>query len=94
MNYRTVEGFQPDKPKELDTESSSTTVYIRRNIQQIPNTDMNGDITDGFHWQYEEAQLTKDEYKIYYSLMEENKKLKDDFQSKIDYLAIMGDVEM
>lgn len=94
MIYRTVEGFQTEKPKELDTESSRTTVYLRRNIEEVPNTDMNGDIADGFHWQYEEARLTKDEYKIYSGIMEENKKIKDDFQSKIDYLAIMGDVEM
>ncbi len=94
MNYRIVEGFQPEKPQEIDEESSKTTVYLRRNIQQVPNDDINGNITSGFHWKYEEAQLTKEEYNIYSDLIEENKKTKDELQSKIDYLAIMGDVEM
>lgn len=94
MEYKIVEGFQPERPLEIDETSSRTTVYLRRNIEEVPNMDADGNPSEGTHWRYEEAQLTKEEYKIYSGLMEENKKIQGDLQSKIDYLSIMMDIEM
>lgn len=94
MDYRIVEGFQPERPMEVDETSSRTTVYLRRNIEEVPNIDTDGNPSEGTHWRYEEAQLTREEYKIYSELMEESKKIQEDFQSQIDYISIMTDVEM
>lgn len=60
--WKNVTGCQPNKPDEVDTTSSPTTVYLRRNIRQT-------EITSGEEtiqvWEYEEAQLTKEEYEEY-----------------------------
>ncbi len=63
INYRVVKGSQPIRPAELDTTSSPTTVYLRKDIKRITEVDEEGNET--YLWQYEEAQLTPAEYKVY-----------------------------
>ena len=50
-HYTDVYGSQPEKPPEIDTQSSPTTVYIRENIRRA-----------GDFWVYEETQYTTREY--------------------------------
>ena len=66
INYQYHEGSQTVKPLAIDTNSSKSVVYLRRNIEQITRTDeMSGEeIT---LWGYEEAQLTLPEYEVYKS---------------------------
>lgn len=55
-------GTQEERPAEVDRESSPTTVYLRRDIEQVqrPATDESGaEVTE---WKYEEQELTVDEY--------------------------------
>lgn len=63
--WKKVTGCQPNKPDEVDTTSSPTTVYLRRNINQKEITQDEETITV---WAYEEAQLTKEEYEEYLEL--------------------------
>lgn len=65
MEWKQIEGFQSERPKEIDTESSPTTVYLRRNIEEIPNKDSEGEVVEGTHWQYEQAQLTHEEFTFF-----------------------------
>ena len=65
LNYRTIEGYQPQKPKLVDLTSSSTAVYLRRNIEEVPTYDKEGNPTGGTHWRYDEAILTPVEYEDY-----------------------------
>ena len=58
--WKNVTGCQPNKPDEVDTTSSPTTVYLRRNIQQKEVTQNEETITV---WAYEEAQLSLEEYR-------------------------------
>lgn len=60
LNWRTVEGTQLEKPEEV--EIGITTVYLRRNIERTPK-DYGDQII--FVWQYEESQLTLEEYAEY-----------------------------
>lgn len=60
MEYRTVESYAPERPPEIDTASSNTEVYIRRNIEAVPNED-----APGTHWKMEEATLTREEGEKY-----------------------------
>lgn len=60
--WKKVTGCQPNKPDEVDTTSSPTTVYLRRNINQKEITQNEETITV---WEYEEAQLSLEEYKEY-----------------------------
>lgn len=61
--WKTAFGTQTEKPKELDISSSPTTVYQRRNIKQVEKSDDMGEeqmtITG---WEYEERELTVQEY--------------------------------
>lgn len=66
IKWQTVEGTQEEKPKELDTESSQETVYLRKNITQEARQQENGD--EVTFWIYDEAQLTRTEYKEYLEL--------------------------
>lgn len=50
-HYTDVYGSQPEKPPEIDTQSSPTTVYIRENIRRA-----------GDFWVYDETQYTTREY--------------------------------
>ena len=70
MLYIEVESYSAAKPPEVDTKSSKTTVYLRRNIKAVANED-----GDGTHWKMEEAAIPADEYAsmqsaVYQSLAE------------------------
>lgn len=64
MEWKQIEGYQPKRPAEVDTESSPTTIYLRRNIIEVPNVDMDGEETEGTHWAYEEMQMPKEDFAI------------------------------
>lgn len=48
-----------ERPSELDTESSPTTVYERRNIVQVTETYMDSVVEQ---WECEEREYSADEY--------------------------------
>lgn len=60
-DWKKVQGSQPERPAEVDTTSSASTVYQRRNIEQITVTH---DDTTTELWQYEEREMTREEYFI------------------------------
>ena len=73
--WKLVKGTQSKRPTEVDTYSSPTTVYLRRNIEQIevkldPTSEES--IT---MWQYEERQMTKAEYSQYLIMQEGTKEI-------------------
>lgn len=82
--FRQHEGSQESKPLSLDETSSSTLVYIRKNIQRISKEDNQSGNTVEL-WQYDEAELTPDEYKRYQ--IEHN-------TANIEYIAMMSDIEL
>ena len=66
MNIRDEyhEGSQTIEPLAIDTTSSKSVVYLRRNIEQITRKDEQSGATIKL-WAYEEAQLTLPEYEVY-----------------------------
>lgn len=64
-------------PQLLDTESSQTSVYIRRNVEEKQRTNEQSGETETY-FEYEEACLTKLEYQQYVNeqLTAENESLK------------------
>lgn len=63
IKWKTVEGTQQERPKEIDTTSSEKVVYLRKNITQEVKTQEDGsEIT---MWLYDEACLTPKEYAEY-----------------------------
>lgn len=78
------------RPQEVDTTSSKTSVFLRRNIRETARVDEFGNEVTWF--EYEEAVLSKEEYKEYlkgFSLIDLEQQRAD-----IDYLAIMTGVEL
>lgn len=72
MEYVLVSGTQAEKPKEVDTESSPTTVYLRRNIKKVQQIGIEEDVNyQPEHWQYEECAMTTGEYFNYQMAMKQ-----------------------
>lgn len=76
---------------EVDTTSSRTTVYLRRNIVEKQREDeIDGEMH--MYFEYDEAKLTKEEYAEYLkglSIIDIEQQRAD-----IDYLAIMTGVQL
>ena len=83
--YAHHEGSQAERPAGVDTTSSKTIVYLRKNIEQVTHEDpqTGGPVT---LWEYDEAELTREEYRAY---TVDNRL--DDQQAQIDYTAMMTD---
>ena len=76
------------KPELIDTTSSKTTVYLRKNIIEI-NKDDESSTT---FYEYDEAKLTKEEYNQYLkelSIIDIQQQRAD-----IDYIALMTGVDL
>jgi len=90
--WKNVTGCQPNKPDEVDATSSPTTVYLRRNINQKEITQNEETITV---WEYEEAQLTKEEYEEYLELAQifstpEMEKMKERLEAQDTIIAALA----
>lgn len=88
LNYRKSQS--PVKPELIDTTSSKTTVYLRKNIIEVTRTDeKNNNIP---FYEYNEAKLTKEEYQLYLkelSIFDIQQQRAD-----IDYIALMTGVDL
>ena len=60
-DWKTVHDSRPDQPPELDTTSSKSTVYVRRNIQRETVQDSMGEGSVQ-QWVYEQKTYTREEY--------------------------------
>lgn len=63
MVYKRVTGTQEERPLEIDTKSSKSVVYIRRDIERVEKEDDQGNTYEV--WEYDEAILTPEEYELY-----------------------------
>lgn len=68
-NWILTLGTQPDKPMEIDTTSSPTTVYLRRFIKKI-KIQPSEDEPETEAWEYEEKQIPKAEYESLQTALE------------------------
>ena len=89
LNY--IKSQSSVKPDLVDTTSSKTTVYIRQNIvENIKTDEMSGEET--VFYEYEEAKLTKAEYKEYLKELEIIDIQKQ--RADIDYIAVMSGIDL
>ena len=89
LNY--VKSQSSIKPELIDTTSSKTTVYLRKNIVEVEKTN-ESDNTSTTFYEYEEAKLTKKEYDQYLkelSIIDIQKQRAD-----IDYIALMSGIDL
>ena len=80
LNY--IKSQSTVKPELIDTTSSKTTVYLRKNIIEVES-----DNTSTTFYEYDEAKLTKTEYQEYLKELE----IIDIQQQRadIDYILLM-----
>ena len=76
-DWKKVTGTQPDKPEEVDRTSSPSTVYLRKNIEQVTREveGSDGKMQTVTEWQYDEKEMTVKEYEnmaLMKSVVEEN----------------------
>lgn len=89
MNY--VKSESTIKPELIDTTSSKTTVYIRKNIIEKERMDEEtGESTP--YYEYDETKLTKEEYQEYLKELEIIDIQKQ--RADIDYIALMTGVDL
>ena len=89
MNYTKSESTI--KPELVDTTSSKTTVYLRKNIIEKERVDEEtGEST--LCYEYDEAKLTKEEYQEYLKELEIVDIQKQ--RADIDYIALMCGVDL
>ena len=89
-DWKKVQGSQVEKPAEFDTTSSEAVVYQRRHIERI--TVENPDGTTAELWQYDERELTNDEYQAVRA--DEQQEQIDKTRSDIDFISAMTDVNL
>ena len=69
LNY--VKSQSSVKPELIDTTSSKTTVYLRKNIIEVERNNMNDDSSASTtFYEYDEAKLSKEEYQEYLKELE------------------------
>lgn len=76
-DWKKVTGTQQERPEEIDRTSSQSTVYMRRNIEQVKREieGNDGETQTAIEWQYEEREMTVEEYEsmiLMQQVVEEN----------------------
>lgn len=89
-DWKKVQGSQAEQPTEFDTASSAVVVYQRRNITQV--TVENADGTTTKLWDYEEREMTREEYLI--AAAESQQAQISQNRADIDYLSAMTETEL
>lgn len=78
-------------PELIDTTSSKTTVYLRKNITERQRTDeITGSTTT--YYEYDEAKMTKEEYEEYkmqLAILDVRQ-----MRADLDYIALMTGVDL
>lgn len=77
-DYRLVENMEADAPAEIDATTSPNVVYQRKNIKPVKESGSEEEHNyKPAHWEYEERELTKDEYSQYLIAMEQAKEINE-----------------
>ena len=72
------------EPEVVDTASSKTYNYVRRNIQAVERTDDEGRTYTVY--EYEELKVLKDNWELY--------KAVERLRADLDYVAMMDDIDL
>lgn len=91
--WKAVENSSSVKPDTVDTTSSQAVVYVRKDFEEVPNVDEEGNPTQGTHWKYEEQTIPKEDWAAYEKAIEADSKC-DVNAANIEYIAMMTDVDL
>ena len=91
MKLNFIKSQSSVKPDLVDTTSSKSTVYLRKNIIEVEKTNENDDTSATFY-EYDEAKLSKEEYQEYLKELEIIDIQKQ--RADIDYIAFMAGINL
>lgn len=91
--WKLAENSSDIKPAEIDRESSSSVVYVRKDFEEVPNVDPEGQEAEGHHWRYLECAVPKDDWDAFETAMIADEK-SDTNAADIEYIAMMTDVDL
>ena len=66
--WKTVENSIDEKPLAIDETSSQSKVYVRKDFEEIPNYNSDGEEI-GTHWRYSENEINKEDWETYKTLL-------------------------
>ena len=89
-DWKKVQGSQEEKPTEFDSTTSAVVVYQRKNIERVTTTDADG--TTSELWQYDERELSHEEYAIVRAEVQQEQIDKN--RADIDFISAMTDIEL
>lgn len=89
-DWKKVQGSQTEKPAEFDTTTSEVVVYQRRNIERVTVENPDGSTVE--LWEYEERELTHDEYAIVRA--EAQQEQTDQIRADVDFISAMTEIEL
>ena len=89
LNY--IKSQSTIKPDLIDTTSSKSTVYLRKNIVEVEKINESDNSTTLFY-EYDEAKLSKEEYQEYLKELEIIDIQKQ--RADIDYIALMSGIDL
>lgn len=89
-DWKKVQGSQTEKPAEFDTTTSEVVVYQRRNIERVTVENPDGSTVE--LWEYEERELTHDEYAIVRA--EAQQEQIDQIRADVDFISAMTEIEL
>lgn len=80
------------KPAAVDKELSMTHVYVRKDFEEVPSLDEEGQQV-GTHWEYMETTVPVDDWDAFEMAMDAEK-VGEDNSADIAYIAMMSDIDL
>ncbi len=84
-----AENGDSTKPSTIDSTSSSTHVYVRKDFEEVPTYDQDGEQI-GTHWKYKEQCIPKEDWEIYQTAMQNTADINDLTDAVIELAGILG----
>lgn len=90
MSWKKGESSSIEKPLEFDEVSSSSTIYLRKNIQKVTRTDEMSGATYSV-WEYDEQQIPKEDWSRYQELMQAKEDISNTDDGVFDLAMIVSE---
>lgn len=74
--WKLVENSTNEKPSSVDTESSQSVVYVRKDFEEVNNYDEDMNVT-GTHWRYLEKEVKKADWETYKEVLQGQSEMTD-----------------
>lgn len=89
MSWRLVQNSNDIKPDEIDTTSSKSVVYIRKDFKEVEISGMEEGETRTV-WQYLEQEIPQQDWELYRSVLQNETDISDLTDAVIELAGLIG----